>query len=72
MLRSTCLSCTDLEYVTVKCHLTASALISSALIFSINGTLKVFELQITGPHPPDWREHEDIWKELFTEEETKR
>jgi hypothetical protein len=37
-----------------------------------HGTLKVFELQITGPHPPDWKEHEDIWKELFSPEGTKK
>lgn len=38
-----------------------------------HGTLKVPLLQITGPHPPDWHEHEDIWKELFsTSGETKR
>ncbi len=29
-----------------------------------HGTLKVPELQITGPHPPDWEVHDDIWKEL--------
>lgn len=37
-----------------------------------HGTLKVSELQITGPHPPDWQAHEDIWKELFSTEESKR
>ncbi len=37
-----------------------------------HGTLKVPELQIGGPHPPDWQAHEDIWKELFSTEETKR
>ena len=35
-----------------------------------HGTLKVPEIQITGPHPPDWETHGDIWKELFREEET--
>lgn len=37
-----------------------------------HGTLKVPELQIGGPNPPDWQAHEDIWKELFPAEETKR
>jgi hypothetical protein len=37
-----------------------------------HGTLKVPELQLGGPHPPDWQAHEDIWKELFSTEETKR
>ena len=37
-----------------------------------HGTLKVPELQVGGPHPPDWQAHEDIWKELFSAEETKR
>jgi hypothetical protein len=37
-----------------------------------HGTLKVPELQVGGPHPPDWQAHEDIWKELFPAGETKR
>ena len=37
-----------------------------------HGTLKVPELQIGGPHAPDWEAHEDIWKELFSIEESKR
>lgn len=37
-----------------------------------HGTLNVSELQIGGPHPPDWQAHEDIWKELFSTQETKR
>jgi hypothetical protein len=37
-----------------------------------HGTLKVFELQITGPHPPDWKQHKDIWKELFSTQETQK
>ena len=38
-----------------------------------HGTLKVPEVQITGPHGPDWEPHdEDIWKELESLEETKR
>ena len=35
-----------------------------------HGTLKVPESQIGGPQAPAWQEHEDIWKELFSE--TKR
>jgi hypothetical protein len=31
-----------------------------------HGTLKVPDLQITGPEPVDWQPHEDIWKELAT------
>jgi hypothetical protein len=37
-----------------------------------HGTLKVPEIQITGPHPPDWEKHGDIWKELFSTEETNK
>ncbi len=37
-----------------------------------HGTLKVPELQITGPNPPDWETHEDIWKELFPAEESRK
>ena len=37
-----------------------------------HGTLKVAELQITGHQQPDWRPHDDMWKELFSLEETKR
>lgn len=37
-----------------------------------HGTLKVAELQITGPHPPDWQAHEDMWRELFSAGESKR
>jgi hypothetical protein len=37
-----------------------------------HGTLKVDELQITGRQGPDWQPHEDIWKELFSLEETKK
>ena len=37
-----------------------------------HGTLKVAELQITGRQEPDWQPHEDIWKELFSLEETKK
>ena len=31
-----------------------------------HGTLKVPELQISGPHGADWQPHEDMWKELFS------
>jgi hypothetical protein len=37
-----------------------------------HGTLKVDELQITGHQNPDWQPHEDMWKELFSLEETKK
>ena len=37
-----------------------------------HGTLKVEELQITGHQNPDWEPHEDIWKELYSLEETKK
>lgn len=36
-----------------------------------HGTLKVAELQITGRTQPDWEPHEDIWKELFSTEDTR-
>ncbi len=32
-----------------------------------HGTLKVEQLQLLGPEGPDWKEHEDMWKELFSE-----
>jgi hypothetical protein len=37
-----------------------------------HGTLNVPELQFTGKNPPDWKGNEDMWKELFPLEETKR
>lgn len=37
-----------------------------------HGTLKVAELQITGLQQPDWEPHEDMWKELFSTEDTRR
>jgi hypothetical protein len=37
-----------------------------------HGTLKVFELQITGHQEPDWEPHQDMWKELLSLEETKK
>ena len=37
-----------------------------------HGTLKEDELQITGHQNPDWKPNEDIWKELYSLEETKR
>lgn len=37
-----------------------------------HGTLNVADLQITGHQEPDWRPHEDMWKELFSLEETKK
>jgi hypothetical protein len=38
-----------------------------------HGTLRVPDLQVGGPHLPDWQKHdEDIWKELFPVEESKK
>ena len=37
-----------------------------------HGTLSVADLQITGRQEPDWAPHEDMWKELFSLEETKK
>jgi hypothetical protein len=37
-----------------------------------HGTLKVDELCLTGRQNPDWEPNEDIWKELYSLEETKR
>jgi hypothetical protein len=37
-----------------------------------HGTLKVAELQITGRQQPDWEPHEDMWKELFSTEDSRR
>jgi hypothetical protein len=37
-----------------------------------HGTLVVSELQITGHQEPDWEPHADMWKELFSLEETKK
>jgi hypothetical protein len=37
-----------------------------------HGTLKVAELQITGRQQPDWEPHEDMWKELFSAEDSRR
>jgi hypothetical protein len=34
--------------------------------------MSVAELQITGRTGPDWQPHDDIWKELFSLEETKK
>src|SRR5579885_597631 len=37
-----------------------------------HGTLKVSELQLTGGPAVDWHPHEDMWKELFSLEETEK
>ena len=37
-----------------------------------HGTLKVPELQIGGPHAPDWQPHEDMWKELFSVKDSEK
>jgi hypothetical protein len=36
-----------------------------------HGTLKVAELRITGRQGPEWQAHDDMWKELFSLEETR-
>jgi hypothetical protein len=35
-----------------------------------HGTLKVEELQLTGHQEADWQPHEDMWKELFSLDES--
>jgi hypothetical protein len=37
-----------------------------------HGTLKVPEVELTGPKSPDWQPHEDIWKELESFEATRK
>jgi hypothetical protein len=37
-----------------------------------HGTLVAEELQITGHQEPDWQPHEDIWKELYSLEASKK
>jgi len=37
-----------------------------------HGTLKVAELQITGRTQPDWEPHEDMWKELISQDDSKK
>jgi len=37
-----------------------------------HGTLKIDDLQLTGRQGPDWEPHEDMWKELFALEDTKK
>jgi hypothetical protein len=37
-----------------------------------HGTLKVAEIQIAGHQGADWQPHEDMWKELFSLEDTKK
>ncbi|MBI1896487.1 MAG: hypothetical protein HYZ57_09545 [Acidobacteria bacterium] len=37
-----------------------------------HGTLKVNELQLTGREAPDWKPHEDMWKELYSIEEEEK
>jgi hypothetical protein len=37
-----------------------------------HGTLKVPELQIGGPHAPDWQPHDDMWKELFSVKDSEK
>src|SRR6266404_1111297 len=37
-----------------------------------HGTLNIAELQITGHQEPHWQAHDDMWKELFSLQETKK
>jgi hypothetical protein len=37
-----------------------------------HGTLKVDDLQLSGYREPDWEPHRDMWRELFSLEETKK
>jgi hypothetical protein len=37
-----------------------------------HGTLKVDEVQITGPQVRDWQPHEDMWKELVSLDDSKK
>ncbi|MGH9630272.1 MAG: hypothetical protein ACRD7E_18310 [Bryobacteraceae bacterium] len=37
-----------------------------------HGTLKVPDLQLSGMEMPDWEEHEDIWTELQSMDETRK
>ena len=37
-----------------------------------HGTLKVPEVELTGSKSPNWQQHDDMWKELESFEETKR
>ncbi len=37
-----------------------------------HGTLKVEQLQLSGMKAPDWKQHEDMWTELFGLEETRK
>lgn len=37
-----------------------------------HGTLTIAELQITGHQNPDWAPHEDIWKELYSLEQSQK
>jgi hypothetical protein len=37
-----------------------------------HGTLKVDQLQVLGLESPDWEQHEDMWKELFSIERSRK
>jgi hypothetical protein len=37
-----------------------------------HGTLKVDQLQVSGLESPDWKQHEDMWKELFSIEDRRK
>jgi len=42
------------------------------ICFYGHGTLNVPELKITGQNAPDWQAHDDIWKELYSLEESEK
>lgn len=37
-----------------------------------HGTLKVEQLQVSGLEAPDWEQHEDMWTELLTVDDSKK
>lgn len=37
-----------------------------------HGTLKVEQLQVSGLESPDWKRHEDMWKELSSIEQSRK
>ncbi len=37
-----------------------------------HGTLKVEQLQVSGLESPDWKQNEDMWKELFSIEDSRK
>jgi hypothetical protein len=53
-------------------HVLLGAPRTEYICFYGHGTLKVDELQLTGHLTPAWEPNEDIWKELYALEATKR